>query len=62
MIKEDSKIAQATLQTTRNALLEKIINEKAYNDYGLFPNKSWIEKCIQIYSVSNTYKGSLNIN
>ena len=40
--------------------LEKIISEKAMNDYGLFPNKNWIEKCLQIYALSNTYKGDLS--
>lgn len=38
-------------------LLEKLILEKATNDYNFYPNKSWIEKCIQIYSVSNAFKG-----
>ena len=37
--------------------LEKIISEKAINEYGLFPNKNWIDKCLQIYAVSTTYKG-----
>lgn len=38
-------------------MLEKIITEKSMNDYGLFPNKNWIEKCLQIYTVSNTFEG-----
>jgi hypothetical protein len=57
MIKEDTKASQA-VQSSKNAALEKIISEKATSDYNLFPNKSWIDKCLQIYSVSNIYKGS----
>jgi hypothetical protein len=37
--------------------LEGVIIEKATNDYGLFPNKNWVDKCLQIYSVSSVYRG-----
>jgi hypothetical protein len=61
MIKEDNKSSQA-VQSSKNVALEKIISEKASSDYNLFPNKSWIDKCLQIYSVSNIYKGFFNLN
>lgn len=56
MIKDDAKITQALL-SSRNSSLEKIISEKSSSEYGLYPNKNWIDKCLQIYSVSNIYKG-----
>ena len=31
--------------------------DKATNENGLTPNKNWVEKCLQIYSVSNVYRG-----
>lgn len=58
--KEDSKVIVQATQQNLNALslnrLESIISAKAQNDYGLFPNKSWVQKCLQIYTLSNTYK------
>ena len=53
--KEDSKIASFS-QFSNIPSLEKIISEIATKEYGLFPNKNWIEKCLQIYAVSSTYK------
>lgn len=41
--------------------LERIIIDKATNEHGLTPNKNWIEKCLQIYSVSNVYRGIILI-
>ena len=37
--------------------LERILTDKATNDYGLTPNKNWVEKCLQIYSVSSVFRG-----
>ena len=54
--KDDPKVPIFN-QFTNMPNLEKIISEKAINEYGLFPNKNWIEKCLQIYAVSTTYKG-----
>lgn len=51
------KINQLNISTQNISSLEKLINEIAINNYGLYPNKNWIEKCMQIYSVSNTFKG-----
>ena len=48
-IKEELKSAQGGL--------ESVLMERATQDYGFFPNKSWIEKCVQIHNLSNTYKG-----
>lgn len=56
MFKEDSKIAVSSQAASLN-ILEKIITEKSTNDYGFFPNKNWIDKCLQIYTVSNTFEG-----
>lgn len=56
IFKEDPKLSQIN-QTTNLALLEKIITEKSMNEFGLFPNKNWIDKCLQIYNVSNTFEG-----
>ncbi|RNA02208.1 dynein gamma flagellar outer arm-like [Brachionus plicatilis] len=56
MFKEDSKIAQSN-HAANLTILEKIITEKSSNDYGFFPNKNWIDKCLQIYTVSNTFEG-----
>ena len=55
VFKEDPKIPMFS-QFSNIPNLEKIIAEKAVSEYGLFPNKNWIEKCLQIYAVSNTYK------
>lgn len=57
MFKEDLKLSQQLNQNTNLGQLEKFITEKAINDYNLFPNKSWIEKCLQINSVSNAFRG-----
>lgn len=57
VFKDDQKLSQQINQGTNLALLERFISEKAMNDYNLFPNKSWIDKCIQIFSVSNAFKG-----
>lgn len=55
---EDVKISTMN-QSTSLPLLEKIIAEKASNEFKLFPNKNWIEKCVQIYTLSNTFKSKL---
>ncbi len=56
VFREDQKLSQQVNQGTNINLLEKLISEKATNDYNFFPNKSWIDKSIQIFSVSNTFK------
>lgn len=57
MMKDDmSKISALNQQPSVLTVLEKIIIEKATNDFKLYPNKHWIEKCLQIYTLSNTFK------
>ena len=58
MIKEDALKITASLnqQPTILTVLEKIVAEKATGEYKLFPNKHWLEKCLQIYTLSNTFK------
>ena len=53
---DSSKISQLNQSSHLNSL-EKTITEKATSEYGFFPNKSWVEKCMQIYSVSLSFKG-----
>lgn len=57
--KEDLKmpIRNQSPFSTQLKSLEKVIEEKAVTDYGLFPNKNWIEKCIQIYTISKFNRG-----
>ena len=59
MFKEDPKLSNIYQGPSFN-MLERLITDKATNEYGLFPNKNWIEKCIQIHAVSNTFKGTFN--
>jgi hypothetical protein len=59
--KEDSKLSIVNQLGTNNSnILEKLISEKASIEYGLFANKNWVEKCMQIYYASNTFKGNKN--
>jgi dynein heavy chain, axonemal len=51
IIKDDSKSANKVSLTSH---LERNIIRIA-NDAGLLPNKNWIDKCMQIYKVSNTF-------
>lgn len=55
--KEDVIKLNQLSQSSFFCSLEKIINEIATTNYGLFPNRNWIEKCLQIYSVSTSFKG-----
>ena len=55
--KEDAAKVSYFNQSSHLGSLEKHISEVATNNYGLFPNKNWIDKCMQIYSVSATFKG-----
>ncbi len=57
VFKEDVKLTQQLNQGINLNQLEKLISDKAMNDYSFYPNKSWIEKAIQVYSVSNAFKG-----
>jgi hypothetical protein len=54
--KEDPKLSFMN-QNSNMVALEKILTEKATNEYNLYPNKNWIEKCLQIYAVSTTFRG-----
>lgn len=55
--KEEAAKVSYLNQSSHLGSLEKHLNEVATNNYGLFPNKNWIDKCLQIYSVSTTFKG-----
>lgn len=59
LFKDDQKLSQQLGQASNLALLEKCISERAMNDYNLYPNKNWIEKCLQVNSVSNAFRGFL---
>lgn len=37
--------------------LESSIIDRATNEYSLYSNRNWIDKCLQIYAVSNIYRG-----
>lgn len=57
--KDDSK-AQNTQQSPhyqQMKTLEKIIEDKAASEFNIFPNRQWIDKCLQIYSLSNIFRG-----
>lgn len=57
MLKDDTnRITTLNQQPPILGVLEKIIVEKASTNFKLFPNKYWIEKCLQIYTLSNTFK------
>ena len=56
MFKEDPKLSFMN-QNSNMVALEKIIMEKAINEYNLYPNKNWVDKCLQIYAVSTAFRG-----
>ncbi len=56
LFKKDPKLSFMN-QNSNMVALEKFVTEKATNDYNLFPNKNWVDKCLQIYAVSTTFKG-----
>jgi len=55
--KDDAIRLNQLNQNSNLSALEKLINDIAVSNYGIFPNKSWVEKCLQIYSVSTSFKG-----
>lgn len=56
-LKEDiNRITLNNQQPSIIGVLEKVIVEKATNEFKLFPNKNWLEKCIQIHTLSNNFK------
>jgi hypothetical protein len=59
-LKEDplrGSALSATHKASSKQALERIITDKAVADYGLYPNKNWVEKCMQIYTLSKHYDG-----
>jgi hypothetical protein len=57
MFREDPKLSFMN-QNSNMVALEKVVTEKANKEYNLHPNKTWIDKCLQIYAVSTIFRGN----
>ena len=55
-LKDEPRLSQAS-GSQKSYALERVIADKAFSEYGLYPNKNWVEKCMQIYTLSNNYDG-----